>query len=200
MCPSPCQRPCWLVNQSSKQSHNSFPSSERSSSQIRPCKSDSTWTFHVGRLLSPRPHPHLQPRIAGQPFRVSTTVLLFIFFSLEHIKITLPDPNSHVSSQEAGLKHVCTSGPKQSHMWLLKRRVRYMASGCLLRSHECKWKEEGAHVRPFLCFLIGSPHLIHHLNVADEKPRAQGNVNSSKSFIHSANVHHFHQCTRYGFW
>lgn len=90
-----------LVNQSSNQSHNSIPSSERSGSQIRPWKSDSMWTIQLGRLFNP--HPHLQPRIAGRPFRVNTTRLLFIFSSLEHIKITLPDPNIHVSTQKLGL-------------------------------------------------------------------------------------------------
>lgn len=34
--------------------------------------------------------------------------------------------------------------------------------------------------------------LIYHLNFADEYPKAQRNVNSSKSFIHSTNVYHVH--------
>lgn len=121
------------VNQPSNQSHSSIPSSERSASQIRPWKSDSMWTFQLTRLFN----PHLQPRITGRPFRVNTRMLLYIFFSLEHIKITLPDPNIRVSSQEAGLKHVYMSGPKQSHMWLLKQDVLYVASGCLLQSQGC---------------------------------------------------------------
>ena len=55
MCPRPCQRPGWpqLINpasprpspQPANQSHNSIPSSKCSGSQIRPWKSDSTWTF-----------------------------------------------------------------------------------------------------------------------------------------------------------
>lgn len=98
--------------------------------------------FHVGFSAwvlteAPTPTPNLQPRITGQPFHANTRRLLFTFFSLEHTEITLPDPNIHVNSQEAGLKHVCTSGPKQSHMWLLKRGVLYVASGYLLQPQGC---------------------------------------------------------------
>lgn len=76
------------VHQSPNQSHNSIPSSERSGSQIRPWKSGSMWIFRPGLLLNPHPFPHLEPRITGQPFRVNTRMLLFIFFPLEHTKIT----------------------------------------------------------------------------------------------------------------
>ena len=137
MCPWPCQRPGWPphINPTPPTPNpptraitlfqaQSVPVPRLDHGKVIP-RGLFTWSFYT------TPTPHLQPRISGRLFRVNTRMLLFIFFSLELTKITLPDPNIHVSSQEAGLKHVCTSGTKQSHMWLLKRGVLYVASGCL---------------------------------------------------------------------
>lgn len=111
------------VRQSSNQSHNLTPSSPCSASQIRPWKSGSMWSSQPVAYSPPytpsKATSHLQFRILGHLFRVNTRMLLFISFLLEQIKIILSDSNIHASSQEAGLKHVCTSGPKQSHMWPL---------------------------------------------------------------------------------
>lgn len=111
------------VRQSSIQSHNLTPSSPCSASQIRPWKSGSMWSSQPVAYSPPytpsKATSHLQFRILGHLFRVNTRMLLFISFLLKQIKIILSDSNIHARSQEAGLKHVCTSGIKQSHMWPL---------------------------------------------------------------------------------
>lgn len=72
------------VRPSSNQSHNSTPSSPRSASQIRAWKSGSKWGLQPV-AYSPPPTPsmatsHLQFRISGHPFRISTRMLLPIPF------------------------------------------------------------------------------------------------------------------------
>lgn len=143
MRPRLCQKPCWpqrinpLTRTMTLFQAQSVPVPRLDHEKAVPCGP-------LGLVTSPTPSttPHLQPRVTGQPFRVNMRMLLFIFLSFECIKITLPDPNIHVSSQEAGLTHVCTSGPEQSHMWLLKGGVLYVAKGCLPQPQRCYWKEE----------------------------------------------------------
>lgn len=100
------------VRQSSNQSHSLIPSSPCSVSQIRPWRSGSMWSSKPVAYSAPQTPSeaasHLQFRILGHLFRVNTRMLLFISFLLEQIKIILSDSNIHSSSQEAGLKHVCT--------------------------------------------------------------------------------------------
>lgn len=136
MCPRPCQRPRWpqwispLTRAITLVQAQNVPVPRLDHGKAIPCG-----LFSL--IIYSTPHSHLQPRITGQPVPVNMRMLLFIFFSLEHIKITLPGPNIHVNAHEAGLQHVCMSRPKQSHMGLLKWSVFYVASGCLLQSQGC---------------------------------------------------------------
>ena len=66
------------VNQSSNQSHNSSPSSERSSSQIRPWKSDSMWTFQLDHLLNPPLPPPAQNHRAASSCQHEDAALYFL--------------------------------------------------------------------------------------------------------------------------
>ena len=157
------------VNPFSNQSRNSIPSSGVPVPRLDHGKVVPCGLFSSAASSVPAPAPHLQPRIAGRPFRVNTRMLPFIVFSLEPIKITLPDPSIRVSSQEAGLKRVCTSGPKQSHVWLLKRSVLYVAGGCLLESHGRSRKEEGTSSAPRPLLFKWPFRFIGRLSFADGK-------------------------------
>lgn len=156
MCPRPCQRPCWpqLISPLSRaitllQAQNVLvPRLDHG--KVIPCGLCSSVAYTV-----PTRSPTSCPE--SRPFPVSMRMLLFIFFYLEHIKITLPGPNIHVSSQEAGLNHVCTSGPKQSHMWLLEWGVPYVAVAASSNLRDANGRKKGAHMHSFLCSLSGLP-------------------------------------------
>lgn len=66
--------------QPANQSRNSIPSSECSGSQIRPWKSDPTWTFQLGRFTQPPP-PISSPESQGGCF-MSTQGCCSLFSSL----------------------------------------------------------------------------------------------------------------------